>query len=195
MKSRQTLPRVVVGRASIRWRRHFGVEWVSRVRPRTLFPLLGAGGRDPRFKKNPIRLHGGSHMARMQWIGLSFLGLALGSVGCVPAEKYNAMKLAHDSAMERLAQADSNANAAKAESSAYKKQLDAIMASGNNQTAMVANLTQQLTDMQGRYSDLEARYNQAMQNTGVVQVLPEAVNNALTEFAQQNPDLVDFDAA
>jgi chemotaxis protein MotB len=131
----------------------------------------------------------------MQWIGLSFLGLALGSVGCVPAEKYNAMKLAHDSAMERLAQADSNANAAKAESAAYKKQLDAIMASGNNQTAMVANLTQQLTEMQGRYSDLEARYNQAMQNTGVVQVLPEAVNNALTEFAQQNPDLVDFDAA
>jgi chemotaxis protein MotB len=131
----------------------------------------------------------------MQWLGLSFLGLALGSVGCVPAEKYNAMKLAHDSAMERLAQADSNANAARAESSAYKKQLDAIMASGNNQTAMVANLTQQLTEMQGRYSDLEARYNQAMQNTGVVQVLPEAVNNALTEFAQQNPDLVDFDSA
>jgi chemotaxis protein MotB len=131
----------------------------------------------------------------MQWIGLSFLGLALGSVGCVPAEKYNAMKLAHDSAMERLAQADSNANAAKAESAAYKKQLDAIMASGNNQTAMVANLTQQLTEMQGRYAELDAQYKNALQNTGVVQVLPEAVNNALTEFAQQNPDLVDFDSA
>ena len=45
-------------------------------------------------------------MARMHWLGLSFLGLALGSVGCVPAEKYNAMKLAHDSAMERLAQTE-----------------------------------------------------------------------------------------
>ena len=134
-------------------------------------------------------------MARMHWFGFSFLALALGSVGCVPAEKYNAMKLAHDSAMERLAQADSNANAAKAESAAYKKQLDAIMASGNNQTAMVANLTQQLTEMQGRYSDLESRYNQAMQTQGVVQVLPEPLSNALTEFAQQNPDLVDFDAA
>jgi chemotaxis protein MotB len=131
----------------------------------------------------------------MQWIGLSFLGLALGSVGCVPAEKYNAMKLAHDSAMERLAQADSNANAAKAESSAYKKQIDALMAGGSNQNAMVSNLTQQLTDIQGRYADLEARYNQAMQNQGVVQVLPEAVSNALTEFANQNPDLVDFDSA
>ena len=134
-------------------------------------------------------------MARMQWIGLSFLGLALGSVGCVPAEKYNAMKLAHDSAMERLAQADSNANAARAESAAYKKQIDAIMASGNNQTAMVANLTQQLNEMQGRYGDLEARDNQAMQSQGTVQVLPEPLSNALTEFAQQNPDLVDFDSA
>jgi chemotaxis protein MotB len=131
----------------------------------------------------------------MQWIGLSFLGLALGSVGCVPAEKYNAMKLAHDSAMERLATADSNANAARAESSVLRKQIDAMMAGGNNQTAMVANLTQQLSDMQSRYADLEGRYNQAMQNTGVVQVLPEAVSNALTEFAQQNPDLVDFDSA
>jgi chemotaxis protein MotB len=131
----------------------------------------------------------------MQWIGLSFLGLALGSVGCVPAEKYNAMKLAHDSAMERLATADSNANAARAESSVLRKQIDAMMAGGNNQTAMVANLTQQLNDMQARYAELDAQYKAALQNTGVVQVLPEAVSNALTEFAQQNPDLVDFDSA
>src|SRR6478672_3054406 len=124
-------------------------------------------------------------MARMQWIGLSFLGLALGSVGCVPAEKYNAMKLAHDSAMERLAQADSNANAARAESDAYKKQIDTLMAGGSNQNAMVMNLQQQVSDAEARYRDLESRYNQAMQNQGTVQVLPEVVTNALTEFANQ----------
>src|SRR4051794_28249323 len=90
--------------------------------------------------------HGGSHMARMQWIGLSFLGLALGSVGCVPAEKYNAMKLAHDSSMERLAQADAQARAATAEADAYKRQLESLMSGGNSRDAMVANITAQLTE-------------------------------------------------
>ncbi len=132
-------------------------------------------------------------MARMHWLAFSFLGLTL--VGCVPQEKYNAMKLAHDSAMERLAQSDAQAKAAMAEADAYKRQLEAIMANSNNQGGLVANLTTQLTDLQSRYAELERQYQEAMNKQGVVQVLPEAVSNALTEFANQNPDLVEFDSS
>jgi chemotaxis protein MotB len=132
-------------------------------------------------------------MARMHWIGFSFLVFAL--VGCVPQEKYNAMKLAHDAAMVRLAQDESQTKAALAEADAYKRQLDALMANGNNQNAAFANVTSQLTDLQGRYSQLEREYQDAMNRQGIVQVLPEPLTNALTEFANQNPDLVDFNSA
>lgn len=136
-------------------------------------------------------------MARMHRTGFAFLGLAtlMAGVGCVPQEKYNAMKLAHDSAMERLAQSDAQAKAATAESEAYKRQLEAIMANSSNQGGLVANITAQLTDLQQRYADLERQYQDAMNRKGEVVVLPAEVNTALTEFANQNPDLVDFDSA
>jgi chemotaxis protein MotB len=131
----------------------------------------------------------------MHWIGLSLLGLSLSLTGCVPAEKYNAMKLAHDSAMERLAQSDAQAKAATAESEAYKRQLQALMDNGNNQNAAFVNATAQLSDLQARYADLESRYKEAMNRQGIVQVLPEQLTSALTEFANQFPDLVDFNSA
>ena len=132
-------------------------------------------------------------MARMHWIGLTLLSFSL--VGCVPAEKYNAMKLAHDSAMERLAQSDSQAKAALAEAEAYKRQLEAINANGNNINAAFTNVSAQLADLQARYADLNKRYEDAMNNAGQVVVLPPALSNALTEFANQYPDLVDFNSA
>jgi chemotaxis protein MotB len=132
-------------------------------------------------------------MARMHWLGFSFLGLTL--VGCVPQEKYNAARLALDAANERFATADAQAKAATAESEAYRRQLEAIMADGSNKNGLVANVTQQLSELQARYAELERQYNEALNRQGVVQVLPEAVNNALNDFAAQNPDLVDFDSA
>ena len=137
-------------------------------------------------------------MARMSRLGLSFVSLSavmLAGVGCVPQEKYNAMKLAHDSAMERLAVADGQAKAAMAESEAYKRQLDALAANGNNVNGLVSNLTTQLTELQSQYAKLQADYENAMNQKGTVEVLPAPLTNALTEFANQNPDLVDFDSA
>jgi len=137
-------------------------------------------------------------MARMLHTNsFAFLGLSsvlLLAVGCVPQEKYNAMKLAHDSAMERLADSDSRAKAANAEAEAYKRQLDAIAQNNTNQGGLVTNLTAQLSSLQGDYAKLQEQYQEALNKKGEVVVLPQAVNDALTQFANQNPDLVDFDS-
>ena len=138
-------------------------------------------------------------MARKLWIGSPVLALAtlvMTGVGCVPQEKYNAARLSLDAANERLAQSEAQSKAAEAAAEAYRRQLEALSGQGNNQVALVTNLTTQLQDMQNRYAELERQYQAALANAGqIASPLPEAVNTALTEFAQQNPDLVDFDSA
>src|SRR5688572_14831629 len=68
----------------------FGVEWVELGRAMDTVPVSGMGAGSGSSRSHPP--HGGSLMARMHWLGFSFLGLTL--VGCVPQEKYNAARLA-----------------------------------------------------------------------------------------------------
>ena len=136
-------------------------------------------------------------MTRMHRIVSSFLPLTVLAiaVGCVPQEKYNAARLALGAANERFASADAQAKAATAESDALRRQVESMMANSGSQSGLADNFRQQLVALQARNAKLEADYEKAMQNTGNVTVLPDVVNNALTEFANKNPDLVDFDAS
>lgn len=138
-------------------------------------------------------------MARMHRIGFSFLGLAalmLTGVGCVPQEKYNAAKLALDSANERLAQSESQSKAAEAAAEAYRRQLEALASGDGSRDAALVNLTSQLTDLQSRYARVSQDLEMALKRQGEANVrLDPVLDNALTEFANQNPDLVDFDSA
>src|SRR5579863_2823465 len=132
-------------------------------------------------------------MARMShWFGLSLLSLSI--VGCVSQEKYNAMKLDRDQLAERLGQSDSQLQSLQAERDAYKNQLNAVLAGGSNQQALVANLTTQLSNLQSQYDALNRQYEDALGKMGTATALPPAVTNALNEFARDNPDLVDFDS-
>lgn len=131
-------------------------------------------------------------MARMQWIGLSLLSFTL--VGCVPAEKYNALKLAYEADAQKLANAESQLRGAQAEADAHKRHLDALMANGNDQSAAFTNVNAQLVELQGRYSDLQKRYEEAINRAGSF-TLPAPLANALTDFANANPDIVDFDSS
>jgi chemotaxis protein MotB len=126
-----------------------------------------------------------------RFIGLSVLGVAL--TGCVSQEKYNALKVAHDGLVERIGEADREAQAARAESEAYKQQLAMFGSSGNTKDAMLANLQQQNSELQRQYDELNQRYARAIDGLGKGQVLPPQVNDALQQWAQQNPELVDFD--
>ena len=133
-------------------------------------------------------------MARMShWLAAPLIGLTL--VGCVSQEKYNAMKLDRDQLANRLGQAESELQSSQAQSDAYKAQLQAILNSGGNKDAMVANLTQQLGTLQGQYDALQKQYAEALNQVGSVVALPKPVTDALTQFAMENPDLVDFDSA
>lgn len=131
-------------------------------------------------------------MARMShWLGIPLLSLSL--VGCVSQEKYNAMKLDRDQLAERLGQTDAQMQALQAERDAYKNQRDQILAGGSNRDALVSNLTQQLSQMQANYDQLNRQYQEALNRVGQGTVLPEPLNNALKQFAAENPDIASFD--
>ena len=130
-------------------------------------------------------------MARKHLISIALLGLIAG--GCVSQEKYNALKLDRDRYAEQLGQAQHELAGAQGESDAFKNQLSNIGTSGNSKDAMILNLTNQNSEMQRQLDDLNRKYADAAGRVG--SPLPEALNNALLDFAHQNPNLVDFDSA
>ena len=52
-----------------------------------------------------------------------------------------------------------------------------------------------MAELQSRNTELEKRYADAMNRPVMAHALPAPLNDALTKFAQENPDLVDFDSA
>jgi len=136
-------------------------------------------------------------MARMhKWLGLAALAFSL--TGCVSAEQYNAMKLSRDQAIEQADQAEADAKSARSQADAYKAQLEEIANSGNTKDGMISNYGQQVADLQAqnaaitqKYEDLLNRPPQIVQLAGAT-ALPQDLSNALTEFANQYPDIVTF---
>ena len=133
-------------------------------------------------------------MARMHLLSLAALGFVL-STGCVSQEKYNALKLDRDRYAEQLGQAQNEASAARSEADAYKNQLANIGNSAGGKDAMILNLTNQNAEMQRQLDEINRKYSDAVSRVGATSPLPVALTNELSAFAQQNPDLVDFDAA
>src|SRR4051794_6642878 len=137
--------------------------------------------------------HGGSCMARMaKLIGTVVLGLAL--TGCVSQEKYNALKLDRDGLAEQLSKAQSDSSSARAEADSYKNQLALLNQNGGNLAGLVTNLQQQNASLQSQLDDINRKYADALNRPSGGTALPQPLTNELQAFANQNPDLVDFDA-
>lgn len=126
-------------------------------------------------------------------LGVATLGIAL--TGCVTQEKYNALKLDRDALSEQLAKAQSDANAARSESEAYKAQLGNLNANGGNMTALLDNMRQQNVALQSQYDELNRKYMEAMNRPVGSAPLPPELTSTLQRFANENPDLVEFDAS
>jgi chemotaxis protein MotB len=127
-------------------------------------------------------------------LAVAALGLAV--TGCVSQDQYNALKLEKDRMAEQLVAAQRDASTNKAAADSYKAQLDSLGASGNTTAALVANLQQQNANLNAQLEDITKRYQEALSRpANAPSPLPEKLNNELTAFAQQNPDLVDFDSA
>ena len=130
-------------------------------------------------------------MARMHLLSLAVFGLIL--TGCVSQEKYNALKLDRDRYAEQLGAAQTEASAARSEADAYKNQLANVGNSAGGKDAMVLNLTNENNELKRQMDELNRRYADAVTKVGAGVALPVQLTNELSAFAQQNPDLVDFD--
>ncbi len=131
-------------------------------------------------------------MKLSQWFGVAAVGLV--AVGCVPQEKYNALKLDRDRLAEQLDLAQRQLGSAQSEADAYRSGMGGIGGALSGKDAMIANLQAQNADMQRQYDDAMRRLQDALGRAGAT-ALPEALSNELATWAQQNPDLVEFDAA
>jgi len=126
-------------------------------------------------------------------IATSLLGLAVS--GCVTQEKYNALKLDRDGLAEQLSRSQNESSSARAEADSFKAQLASIMNGMNGKHALSGNLAQQVAALQAQLDDANRRYAEAINRPAGGTALPAPLTNELQAFANQNPDLVDFDAA
>ncbi len=126
---------------------------------------------------------------------LSLAAVTALATGCVTAEKYNALKMERDRISEQLGTAQGKLQDAQGRLDVLQRQLDAISGTTGSKEAMLLNLTQENADLRARLDELNKRYQDALNRPAGVSPLPEALSNELSEFARQNPDLVEFDAA
>jgi chemotaxis protein MotB len=134
-------------------------------------------------------------MARMHhFMGLVALSFAL--AGCTSTDKYSAVKLENEQLRTQLGESQSQARSAQAQADTLKHQIDTMMAGGDSTTALIGNQGQQISTLQAQLAEINAKYQEALGRVGNGTVaLPAPLSNALTSFAHENPELVDFDAA
>jgi chemotaxis protein MotB len=130
-------------------------------------------------------------------IGIGILGLAV--TGCVPAEQYAAVKMRAEQLAEQLAHSQTEIAEANAKADAAQRQLQAVNNNGQTTSAMVSNLESQLAEAQKQSDMWHQKYDDSVAILGRTNTsepaLPGPLNNELTTFAAQNPDLVEYDAA
>lgn len=125
---------------------------------------------------------------------LVLAGLGLLSTGCVNQDKYKAMQLERDGLRQRLESAQLETVAARTQAASWKSQLDQIMNNNGGVTALVSNLQAQNTNLQAQLTDITAKYNDALSRIGQSAPLPAGLASQIATFADQNPELVEFDA-
>jgi chemotaxis protein MotB len=135
-------------------------------------------------------------MARLHHVfGLAALSFML--TGCVTStDKYTALKLENESLRSQLGETQSQARAAMAERDVLKNQVNAMAEGDGGKVGLIQNQAQQIAALSAQLAEINGKYQEALNRpVGAGAALPAAVSNALTEFAQQNPELVDFDSS
>jgi chemotaxis protein MotB len=116
--------------------------------------------------------------------------------GCVAQEKYGALKIERDALAEQLGESQVAAAAARDAAAAYKSQLDLFHSRGGDTASLLAQYTKENGELRGQLEAMKTRYEAALEKRDVVvNVLPQGLQNELQQFANANPELVEFDAA
>lgn len=130
----------------------------------------------------------------LKWAGLALVGST--ALGCVSQEKYNALKLDRDQYAQRLSAAEAAEQSSQAAADAYKRQLDSLGQTQGNDRALTTSLMTQVSDLQRSLDEMTRKYEGAINRTAsMTPALPQPLNDALQTFANENPNLVDFDSA
>ena len=117
-----------------------------------------------------------------------------GTVGCVAQDKYDAQRLRADALQQQLNESEIATGQANAESSSYKQTLGQMSANGGNMAGLVSNLQQRNDELQKQLEDVNRRYAETVGKIGSGPALPVALSNELTQLAEQNADVITFDA-
>jgi chemotaxis protein MotB len=133
-------------------------------------------------------------MKRLAALGLTSL-IAV-STGCVPVERYNALRLEARQNEEARNSAESKERAAREKADTLQRQLDALMASGGDTASHARLLQEQLATKQTELDELNRRYAEAIAKAGAAgSMLPAPLTNELSKLAAANPDTIEFDEA
>jgi len=114
--------------------------------------------------------------------------------GCIALDKYNALKLERDQYLERLGQAESESRTEREKAKLLQDQLNALLAAGGDQQGLMKNLIEENVTLKAKLEETNRKYEEALRR-GPTVILPEKLNNDLTELAKQNPDIMEYDAA
>ena len=124
-------------------------------------------------------------MKRLAALGLGSL-IAV-STGCVPVERYNALRLEARQNEEARNSAESKERAAREKADTLQRQLDALMTSGGTNADLAASLQQQLAAKQVELDALNKRYAEAIATAGAAgSMLPAPLTNELSKLAADN---------
>lgn len=134
-------------------------------------------------------------MARMHHfavLGLSFLALG---AGCVSSEKYAAQRMRAEQSDAQLSAAEANLLSANAKSSLTEAQVEKLRQYHQGQESLIRNQGSQITELTRQLEEMNGKYQLAMSNIGKAGAspLPMQLVSELTTFAQQYPDVVEFD--
>lgn len=133
-------------------------------------------------------------MARIHtWLAVSFL--ALGSVGCVSQERYQAARMDADQYAQRLAVAEREKAEAIAARESMQRQLESIGLNGNQKDALVVNQQSEISELRKQLADAMRRYTDAIGKVGQNVVIAAPVDEAIKQFAAQFPDIIEYDSS
>ncbi|HEX8912475.1 MAG TPA: OmpA family protein [Humisphaera sp.] len=124
--------------------------------------------------------------------GLSVVGLG---TGCVSQERFAATRMQADANRTQLDAAQAEVNSSKATKEVLQAQLEKAHQTQEGQQAIINNQAAQITELTRQNEQLNGQYQLAIANMGKVgtTALPPHLLSELSAFAQQNPDVVDFD--
>ena len=125
-------------------------------------------------------------------VAATLTGVLLGLGGCVSEDQYQRLQTAYDQSQAQLAAAQAQLAKLRHEMSSIEAQIAQDNQLLGAQHGGVAALLKERNALEARLAKLQAKYNKLLALAGQAPKLPQAVNNALSQLADEYPNLLEF---